>query len=129
MAPRCCRSRLREEYGTLAGAVLRCDAGMDTVDPVHGEARYFMTSRPPSVPRAEAGSLAGIEGAAVSLAPVAEHDPLIKRADLQRRLGVSSDTMRRWIRDGKLPPPDFYLTRENLGWRASTLRAAGANVA
>ena len=59
---------------------------------------------------------------------MSETDPIIKRRDLQQRLGVASDTMRRWMRDKRLPDPDFKLTRENMGWRLSTLRAAGINV-
>ena len=55
-------------------------------------------------------------------------DPLIKRQELQRRLDVCSETLRRWMRDGVLPKPDVHLTREAIAWRLSTLRAAGINL-
>lgn len=57
-----------------------------------------------------------------------ETDPIITRKEFQKRLGVVSDTVRRWMRDGKLPKPDIHLSRETLGWRLSTLRAAGINL-
>ena len=53
-------------------------------------------------------------------------DQLVMRPELQKMLGgVSSETMRVWIRDGKLPPPDVKITQRTTGWRRSTLRAAG----
>lgn len=58
-----------------------------------------------------------------------EHEPVIWRADLQRKMRVSSNTVRRWMIDGKLPPPDVDLSRRTRGWRLSTLREAGINLA
>lgn len=55
-------------------------------------------------------------------------DRVIYRAELCRELGVVSETMRRWIRDGKLPEPDVALSRRTLGWRLSTLHAAGIRI-
>jgi len=55
-------------------------------------------------------------------------DPFIFRRDLQRQLKVCSETMRVWIRDKKLPPPDMSPTPKSVAWRVSTLRAAGFNV-
>lgn len=55
-------------------------------------------------------------------------DPVIKRSDLQKLLGVHSDTMRLWIKKKKLPPLDVNLSRVTKGWRRSTLLAAGVNV-
>ncbi len=52
-------------------------------------------------------------------------DTVIWRPQLQGALGVTSETMRRWIKDGKLPRPDVDLSRRTRGWKASTLRAAG----
>lgn len=54
---------------------------------------------------------------------------VIWRPDLQRRCRVTSETIRRWINDGKLPPPDVAITRRTMGWRVSTLRGAGINLA
>lgn len=40
-------------------------------------------------------------------------------------LGIGSEALRRWVRDKKLPPPDVAITRRTVGWRLSTLQAAG----
>lgn len=56
-------------------------------------------------------------------------DRVIWRSDLQRECRVSSETIRRWINSGRLPPPDIPITRRTMGWRLSTLRAAGINLA
>ena len=58
-----------------------------------------------------------------------EPDKVIWRHDLQSMMRVSSETMRRWLNAGKLPAPDVAMSRKTLGWRASTLRNAGINVA
>lgn len=57
-----------------------------------------------------------------------ETDRIIWRKDLQTGLGVCSETMRRWLRDKKLPEPDVDLSRRTRGWRLSTLRAHGINI-
>lgn len=57
------------------------------------------------------------------------HDRVIWRPDLQEKMGVSSNTIRRWMLEGKLPPPDVDLSRRTRGWRLSTLREAGINLA
>ncbi len=58
-----------------------------------------------------------------------DQDRLILRAELTELLGqVSSETIRRWLNSGKLPPPDVDLSRRTKGWRLSTLRAAGLNL-
>lgn len=57
-------------------------------------------------------------------------DRLIMRDELAKALGdVCSETMRRWLKAKKLPPPDVALSRKTKGWRLSTLRAAGINLA
>lgn len=55
-------------------------------------------------------------------------DELIMRADLPKRLGRSSETIRRMIKDNKLPPPDVNLSQKTRGWWASTLAKAGINL-
>lgn len=55
----------------------------------------------------------------------APEDRVIWRQDLQREMRVTSETVRRWMRAGKLPPPDVDLSRRTKGWRLSTLRRAG----
>lgn len=56
-------------------------------------------------------------------------DPVIWRTDLYVHLRVTSETVRRWIKAGKLPAPDVDLSNRTKGWRLSTLRAAGINFA
>lgn len=56
-------------------------------------------------------------------------DRLILRRDLQATMDVCSETIRRWMASGKLPEPDVQLTRRTMGWRLSTLRAHGINLA
>ena len=56
-----------------------------------------------------------------------EKDRFINRHALQNDMGVSGETMRRWIKSGKLPPPDVAITERSNGWRASTLRKFGIN--
>ena len=57
-----------------------------------------------------------------------EPDKVIWRHDLQSALGVSGETMRRWLNSKKLPTPDVAMSRKTLGWRISTLRAHGINL-
>lgn len=52
-------------------------------------------------------------------------DRVIYRQDLYKMLGVSSETLRRWLRDGKMPAADIAITRRTVGWRLSTLQAHG----
>ena len=55
-------------------------------------------------------------------------DTVIFRPDLMQRLGVCSETIRRYLKAKKLPPPDVALSAKKVGWRLSTLRAAGINL-
>lgn len=58
-----------------------------------------------------------------------EPDIVIWRSELREMLGgVCSETIRLWIKSGKLPPPDVKLSLRTMGWRLSTLRAAGLNL-
>lgn len=56
------------------------------------------------------------------------NDPIIKRSDLHKMLGVHSDTVRRMIKDKKLPDYDVQLSRKTCGWKRSSLIAKGINV-
>lgn len=56
-------------------------------------------------------------------------DPVIWRQDLQERMNKSSETVRRWIKEERLPKPDVAMSLKTVGWRLSTLRAAGINIA
>lgn len=58
-----------------------------------------------------------------------ETDRIIWRPYLQQQLGVCAQTMRRYIKAGKLPPPDVNLSQRRQGWNASTLAAAGISLA
>lgn len=58
-----------------------------------------------------------------------QQDKIIWRPDLQKALGnVSGETMRRWLRAGKIPKPDVQLSLRSQGWKLSTLCAAGINL-
>ena len=64
-------------------------------------------------------------------APIAAElaiDRVFWRDDLRAALQCSPDTLRRYIRDKKLPQPDVNLSQRTMGWKASTLRAAGINL-
>lgn len=56
-----------------------------------------------------------------------EQDRVIWRPDLQKMMGVTSETVRRWMKENRLPAPDVAMSRKTLGWRISTLRAHGVN--
>lgn len=52
-------------------------------------------------------------------------DRILFRPDLLKALDVTTDTLRRWMKDGKVPAPDIDMSRLKRGWRLSTLQAAG----
>jgi predicted DNA-binding transcriptional regulator AlpA len=54
-----------------------------------------------------------------------EQDRIIWRSDLYTLIGVCSETVRQWIKAGKLPNPDVQISTKRMGWRLSTLKAAG----
>lgn len=60
--------------------------------------------------------------------PTTPGEQLIFRPDLQLKLGVCSETMRRWMKSGVLPPPDVAMSRKKQGWKLSTLAAAGIRI-
>lgn len=55
-------------------------------------------------------------------------DPVIWRADLAKRMCRSSETLRKWLKSGKLPKPDVDISQKTRGWKLSTLRAAGIDL-
>ncbi|MNL55305.1 hypothetical protein D3C87_1787080 [compost metagenome] len=55
----------------------------------------------------------------------ASADRVIYRSELCRMTGVGSEAVRRWIKAKKIPPPDVAISQKTMGWRLSTLRAAG----
>jgi len=54
-----------------------------------------------------------------------EQDRIVWRSDLYDLIGVCSETVRQWIKAGKLPKPDVQISTKRMGWRLSTLRATG----
>ena len=58
----------------------------------------------------------------------APEDRVLWRRELREKLGVSEETMRRWLKDEKLPKPDVHLSQRSMGWKLSTLRAGGVNL-
>ena len=55
-------------------------------------------------------------------------DPMFTRAEIVARLRISSETMRRWERDKRMPPPDVAMTQKTRLWKLSTLHAAGLRI-
>lgn len=52
-------------------------------------------------------------------------DRILWMRDLRTALGISAPTLRRWRAQGKFPKPDVEITPRVVGWRLSTLHAAG----
>jgi len=63
--------------------------------------------------------------------PMDKHDEdrVVFRRELMDTLGVCSETLRRWSKAKKLPPPDVNMSQRTRGWRLSTLRRHGINFA
>ena len=55
-------------------------------------------------------------------------EKIIWRADLPAMFKKSDETIRRWIKAGKLPQPDVALSLQSRGWKVATLRSAGINL-
>lgn len=53
------------------------------------------------------------------------NERMVMRPEVRTILGVSNETLRRWIRDQQFPAPDVSFTRLRHGWKASTLRRRG----
>lgn len=60
--------------------------------------------------------------------PAVTDDTVIWRRDLARRCKVTTEALRRWIKAGKVPPPDVDLSQKTQGWKVSTLRTAGIHI-
>lgn len=58
-----------------------------------------------------------------------EEDRVIWRPEFTKLMGVTSETVRRWLKENRLPKPDVDMSRKTQGWRVSTLRNAGINIA
>lgn len=55
-------------------------------------------------------------------------DRLILRKELAQQLSVHRRTISNWMKEGKLPPPDVKINTKTIGWKLSTLEAAGVRV-
>lgn len=53
---------------------------------------------------------------------------MISRTDLRKTLDVSGETLRVWLRAGKLPPPDVNLSQRAQWWKPETLAAVGIHI-
>ena len=51
--------------------------------------------------------------------------PAVRRRDLLAALGISSETLRRRMKDGSMPRPDIDLGGDSQWWRRDTLERAG----
>jgi predicted DNA-binding transcriptional regulator AlpA len=60
--------------------------------------------------------------------PSEEIDRVLLRTELRGLLNVSKETMRRWLKENRLPRPDVEISRRTLGWKVSTLRRAGIDL-
>ena len=56
------------------------------------------------------------------------NDKVIWRHDLQSMMSVSGETVRRWIKQGRLPKPDVAMSFKTMGWKMSTLQNSGINL-
>ena len=66
--------------------------------------------------------------AAPAASSPAEVDRVIMRTELRNQLEVCNETVRRWMKSGKLPPPDVSLSLKTKGWKLSTLHTAGIGI-
>lgn len=57
-----------------------------------------------------------------------QSDRIIWRSEIPGLIGVTSETIRRWSKSGKLPKPDVDLSLKTKGWRLSTLHTAGIGI-
>ena len=56
-------------------------------------------------------------------------EPMFKRRDLRRLLGnISGETLRIWLKDKKLPPPDISLSAKSQFWSRASLERAGVRL-
>lgn len=58
-----------------------------------------------------------------------KEDRLVFPDELKRIFKITaSETIRRWIADGKLPKKDVFISRKSGAWRLSTLKNHGINL-
>lgn len=57
--------------------------------------------------------------------PQDQQDRIIWRNDLYSSVGICSETVRQWLKNGKLPKPDVQFSHKRMGWKRSTLNQAG----
>jgi hypothetical protein len=61
-----------------------------------------------------------------AVTPQGAVDQIIWRDQLRKACNdVCSETIRLWMKKGKLPPPDQRLSVKTMGWKRSTLLALG----
>lgn len=70
----------------------------------------------PSIPSAAQGD--GASRLAAQSSPV---DRLVFRDEFMRVVDISTDTVIKWQKQGKLPPFDYAPTRKRQAWKRSTL--------
>lgn len=58
-----------------------------------------------------------------------KEDRLVFPDELKRTFKIkASETIRKWILDGKLPQKDVFISRKSGAWRLSTLKKHGVNL-
>lgn len=55
------------------------------------------------------------------MTPRAPMTPLLSRSDLLSLLGISSSTLDRWIKDGRIPKPDYRFGPRSPRWSQEAL--------
>ena len=55
-------------------------------------------------------------------------DYIVYSRELREMLQISSETVKNWMKSGKLPGFDINLSTKTRGWRLSTLKRNGVNV-
>lgn len=69
-----------------------------------------------------------MNNATIERPSVTDPETIIWRCDLPKLLNKSTETIRRWLAEGKLPEPDVNLSLQSRGWKLRTLHAAGIKI-
>ena len=96
---------------------------LDTAGAHLQRAVQALTPQPPPPPP-PAPSSAAAATSAPAPGPMPEADRIVWRREVQAVTGKSGETIRVWIKTGKLPKPGVHLGTAQ-GWRLSALRAHG----
>lgn len=88
-----------------------------SIEPIHLAAQSWTNARPATFQQDDVGRRPEVPGRF--------DDPIVWRDELRKVVGRSSETIRLWMKNGTLPPPDSKPTTKLMGWKRSTLIARG----